>query len=49
MSLEILIITYIITIGTDNRPGGVEGEFHLQFKPDIMKKNFSFFNGDTEI
>ena len=31
---------YIITIGTDNRPGGVEGEFHLQFKPDIMNVTF---------
>lgn len=31
---------YIITIGTDNRPGGVEGEYHLQFKPDIMNVTF---------
>lgn len=31
---------YIITIGTDNRPGGVEGEFHVQFKPDIMRVTF---------
>ena len=31
---------YIITIGTDNRPGGVEGEFHLQFKPDILNVTF---------
>lgn len=31
---------YAITIGTDNRPGGVEGEYHLQFKPDIMNVTF---------
>lgn len=31
---------YTITIGTDNRPGGVEGEYHLQFKPDIMNVTF---------
>lgn len=31
---------YTITVGTDNRPGGVEGEYHLQFKPDIMNVTF---------
>lgn len=31
---------YHIMIGTDNRPGGVEGEYHLQFKPDIMNVTF---------
>lgn len=31
---------YTITIGTDNRPGGVEGEYHLQFKPDSMNVTF---------
>jgi hypothetical protein len=31
---------YTISIGTDNRPGGVEGEYHLQFKPDIMNVTF---------
>ena len=31
---------YTITIGTDNRPGGVDGEYHLQFKPDIMNITF---------
>ena len=31
---------YIITIGTDNRPGGVEGEYHVKFKPDIMTVTF---------
>lgn len=31
---------YTITIGTDNRPGDVEGEYHVQFKPDIMNVTF---------
>ena len=31
---------YAITVGTDNRPGGVEGEYHLQFKPDVMNVTF---------
>ena len=31
---------YHIAIGEDNRPGGVEGEYHLQFKPDIMNVTF---------
>lgn len=31
---------YHITVGEDNRPGGVEGEYHLQFKPDIMNVTF---------
>ena len=31
---------YHIVIGEDNRPGGVEGEYHLQFKPDIMNVTF---------
>ena len=31
---------YDIMIGTDNRPGGVEGEYHVQFKPDIMNVTF---------
>lgn len=31
---------YYIAIGEDNRPGGVEGEYHLQFKPDIMNVTF---------
>ena len=31
---------YTITIGTDNRPGGVEGEYHVKFKPDIMTVTF---------
>lgn len=32
--------SYHIAIGTDNRPGGVEGEYHLQFKSDIMNVTF---------
>lgn len=31
---------YDIMIGTDNRPGGVEGEYHVQFKSDIMNVTF---------
>ena len=31
---------YTITIGTDNRPGGVEGEYHVRFKPNIMRVTF---------
>lgn len=32
--------SYHIAIGTDNRPGGVEGEYHVKFKPDIMTVTF---------
>ena len=36
---------YRIIVGTDDRPGGVEGEYHLQFKPDIMRVTF----GEQEV
>ena len=31
---------YRIVIGEDNLPGGVEGEYHVQFQPDIMEVTF---------
>ena len=31
---------YRISIGTDNRPGGVEGEFHVQFVKEINAVSF---------